>query len=202
MTVTCCHPRRARAGRPADLAGRRMTGTVWTALAAGLVLLVGACGTSRPDIGSAKGCPEVGILADAAKIVKFRPGGGQDLTDQLYKAEIETVGLGCDERRDEIVLTLNVAMNAELGPASAGDRRHALRFFVAVLRGKEGIVKKIYRVPADFPPSSRFATIIRQIEDLSVPVEGNAAPESFEVLVGFDLLDEEINYNRSQPGFL
>ncbi|MGF1457353.1 MAG: hypothetical protein ACFB6R_18500 [Alphaproteobacteria bacterium] len=143
----------------------------------------------------------MGILADAAKVVKFQPGGSQDLTDRLYSAEIETVGLGCDPRRDELVLTLKVAMNAELGPASAGDRRHALRFFVAVLRGKEGVVKKIYRVPAQFPPSSRFATIVRDIEALPVPLEGKVDPESFEVLVGFDLLDEEIQYNRAQPGF-
>ncbi len=198
MSVTRCRRSDDARSRGASAAMRRVLSL---GLVGVLALAAAACGKNPAPRGSVRGCPEVGILADAAKITKFLPGSARDVTDTLYEADITDVSLDCDGKRDALELNLALMMTAELGPASQSSRSHSLRFFVAVLRGKEGIVKRIYRAPVEWPSDSRYAGIRHTVEGLTVPTDDSIDPESYEVLVGFDLVSDEVRYNRAQPGF-
>ncbi len=166
----------------------------------GVSLILAACGSSRPVTGAAKGCPEVAVLADAAKLVRFRPGAGRQIDDVDYQAEVTSVSLGCKKKGKALELDMTVAMTAERS-ASGSSRVQPMRFFVAVTRGKELVSKKVFDAPAEFPRNSRFVSLTQEIEALSVPTPPKVKPTAFEVLVGFDLTREEVNYNRSARGF-
>ena len=58
-----------------------------------LTLLVSSCSWFRKE--EPRACPRLGIVADAADLVRYREGGGRDITDQLFTARVGDVAGNC-----------------------------------------------------------------------------------------------------------
>lgn len=142
-------------------------------------------------------CPTVGVLNETDHVTLLS-GTGADLTDVVAKAEIGKVVSTCKYDVDESTITVDIAFNgtAELGPASS-TRALTLKTFVAVTRRYDAFDKKqVYEVPVVFEPGQRQVHFVKTVEGTILPYGGRADGSIYQLLVGFQLTPEQLEYNR------
>ncbi len=160
-----------------------------------MAVLIAACTPSAPP----PACPRAAILSELATVTKFRSGPARDLTDVTAQGEIFDILVGCKYDRQGVTVDLQLAIRAQRGPADQ-TRRAQLEFFVAVADAQRNILNK-----AVFPAVFEFRegqTTVARVEELE-PVIPRATAETgptYEILVGFQLTPDEIEWNRRARG--
>ncbi|HUN51988.1 MAG TPA: hypothetical protein VMU42_12760 [Candidatus Sulfotelmatobacter sp.] len=149
-----------------------------------------------------KVCPRVSILADAAQMTDYRPGGGRDVTDIVFQGEVSSVSAECKYDKDDKVINMTTTLTlvAERGAAPLkGDVN--LPFFVAVIDRKTQKVlnKNIFQSPVPFPPGHRRSGVSEEISE-RIPVTAGHTIVDYEILVGLQLTEEQLEINRKQQG--
>ncbi len=168
----------------------------WLALAAAAILLSG-CGlfdnTPPPP------CPRISILRDAERVTLFRAGAGRDVSDIEFEAEIGEIRAACEIKGKQVAVRTQVAIFAARGAASAG-KPLALAFFVAITDpGGRIIAKEVFESPFEFKANQQRAGVTEEI-DQAIPLAGQVQAEDYDILVGFQLSAEQLEYNRrSRP---
>jgi hypothetical protein len=145
-------------------------------------------------------CPPAGVLADAVAVNKLRPGapvtGIQDPSNVIYSAEIARPEMECDFDRRALTLSVDLSFNirAMRGAAEAADP--PLEFFVSIIDLDENVlVKNVYRYQPNFG-TNRAIQWKQTIDDLVVPLEMDHRPGDYEIIIGFQLTQDELAYNR------
>ncbi|WP_233350387.1 hypothetical protein [Henriciella barbarensis] len=177
---------------------------VLAVLAAGLMLA--ACGSnpltraldSRQNAGP---CPPVAALYDASRIVEFS-GDTNSFHEITYTGEITGVDLVC-RYLDDQPMRAEVEIDFAFGKGPQADsNRHTYRYWVAVTRRSSKVLAKQY-----FTVDANFAgnTIDGRrevVQDILVPrADETISGSNFEVIVGFDLTDEQLAFNREGRRF-
>lgn len=174
-----------------------------SAMALGLGLATAAC-SSLPDVPNPfedtpnpGPCPAAFALYDASRLVEL---AGEDVTYEnvAFTGEFERVHSFCEYSDDDpIIADLEVDLGFGRGPAAQGDR-HTYTIFVAVTRSETTVIER-----QEFPIEVRFdddedRTYIRQRFDrIEIPrAHENISGSNFEILVGFVLTDEQLEFNR------
>lgn len=165
--------------------------------------LIAACSNSvteafdsRQNVGP---CPPAGSIYESARIVELN--GGEQYNNITYTGEITGVEMFCRYAgTDPIDAELQLDFAFGKGPA-AGANAHTYPFFVAVTR-RDGTVlaKQVYTIDARFddgPIDGISETIALTIPRADETISG----ANFEVLVGFDLTDEQLAFNRAGKRF-
>ena len=162
----------------------------WTYLL-GLLLTLGACAS---DQGPRLPCPQLIMLRDSDRVVKFI-GTGRDLTDVEYEAAIRSPTLAC--RYDDGVLEALVTVNlvALRGPAD-DDRGAHLAYFVAVAdRDQKIIVREEFPVEIKFEGNRTRVGVTEEVEP-RIPLHAEETGADYQVFVGLRLTPDELRYNR------
>ncbi|MEQ8267221.1 MAG: hypothetical protein RH982_08490 [Parvibaculum sp.] len=142
-------------------------------------------------------CPAVGVLNETDHVTLLS-GKGTDLTDVVAKAEIGKVVSKCSYNIDESTIVVDIAFDgiAELGPA-ATSRDLKLNTFVAVTRRFNTFDKKqVYDVPVTFEPGQRQIRFVKTVDGTILPYGDDADGRIYQILVGFQLTPEQLEYNR------
>lgn len=142
-------------------------------------------------------CPAVGVLNETDHLTLLS-GSGTDLTDVVARAEIGKVVSKCEYDVEASTITVDIAFDgiAELGPA-ANARALNLKTFVAVTRRFNSFDKKqVYEVPVVFEPGQRQVRFVKTVEGTVLPYGGRADGSIYQILVGFQLTPDQIEYNR------
>jgi hypothetical protein len=169
-------------------------------IAGGVALLLAGCGERAPrDLleGARAPCPQIGVIADAADLTRFRAGGGSDLTAMVVNAQVSGFQAKCDyaPKREGLVVTLTPSFSAERGPAAAGPALD-IPYMVAVVGESEQVLSRAeYALRVTFPPN--VAKVKSTGEELSITLTGGVPEASARrVLIGFVLSPEELANNR------
>lgn len=170
------------------------------------VLLVSGCGSSQaPDL--AGRCPRVSLLADAAALTQFAPGPGRDLTDVDYQAEFTDLQAECQvmEGRGNdriVVVTVAPVMSVVRGPAN-DDRQAEFSYLVSVI-GLDDSILNVQRFPIAVNFPGNLTRIIVTDDDppvtVRIPLTQSTAGRQYDILVGFQLTPDELEYNRRRDG--
>lgn len=153
------------------------------------------------DAENAGPCPTIGVLNDASRVVEFAE-GQERYASVAWTAEFWGVrGLCRYIGDDPIVMNLEATFGAGRGPAARGDR-HTYRYWVAVTRrDRLPLAKQYFEVTVDFDGADR-ERVTHVVERIVIPrANGNVSGANFEVLVGFDLNDQQLAYNRAGKRF-
>lgn len=173
-------------------------------LAAGLMLA--ACGSnpisraldSRQNAGP---CPPAAALYDASRIVEMTEGGTR-FSDITYTGEITNVNVICRYVEDQPVRAeLQIDFAFGKGP-QATSNSHQYQYWVAVTRRSSKVLAKEYfAVDADFGGSTVDGS--REVlQDIIIPrADDTISGANFEIVVGFQLTDEELAFNREGRRF-
>lgn len=157
-----------------------------------LALVLSSCSSSRKD---PRACPRLGVVADAADLVRYRAGEGRDLTDQVFSARIGDVVGSCRFDKASANVDMRVSIVAERGPAMTRADAAEVEYFVAVTGpGDQILAKETFRTRLDFANRNRTGVA----EELSqrIPLPAGSDPAAYSILVGFQLTPEELSQNR------
>jgi hypothetical protein len=161
------------------------------------IAALAACSAPKPTE-FAPSCPRVVVVADAADLSRYRPGGGQDLTDLVLDGRILPPKGSCErEDRDNVRTNLNVDLQLLRGPASRG-RAAPISYFVAVRDGDRLIDKQVYNLTVTFPENQDQMRITGPLTSMLLPVNKEKAAAAYDVLVGFQLSPDELAVNRQR----
>jgi hypothetical protein len=159
-------------------------------IVAALVLL-SSCNRTPPA------CPRATIIGDGSSVTKFREGPGRDLTDVVAEGQIVDVAVECGYDRSGVDVALQVAITATRGPADRS-RNAEFAYFVAITDAQRNILaKEVFQVRFEFPPNQQRVGQVDEIEP-RIPLKDRAEGVSYQIVVGFQLTPEEIEWNRTQ----
>lgn len=165
--------------------------------------LLAACSNSvtdafdtRQNVGP---CPPAGSIHESARMVGLK--GGESYNNITYTGEITGVELFCRYAgSDPIDAEVELTFAFGKGEAASGDS-HRYPFFVAVTRRNGTVLaKQSYAVDVDFdgePVRARTERVAVTIPRADETISG----ANFEVLVGFELTEAQLAFNRAGKRF-
>ena len=170
--------------------GPRWTGALFGLAAAG-------CAT---NVAEQQPCPVALVVQPASEVTQFLPGPGRDLTDVVLEAKLAGVDGFCEfdleeDGSGEVAVDMQVVFEAARGPAN-DTRSGRFTYFVALVDKDEQVLRKpLFDADLEFPPN---ASRIRFADNITVDFQlqpGEPAVD-YNILVGFQLTGEEVQYNR------
>ncbi|MEQ8405164.1 MAG: hypothetical protein RKE49_08705 [Oceanicaulis sp.] len=167
-------------------------------------LTLAGCQSVRDTLGEPEPnpgpCPNALALYDAHRLVQIN--GDETLYENVgFTGEILNVVSRCrytNREASPIDMELGVRMAFGRGPAAQG-ATHTYDLFVAVTGFDSAVIEKqVFPVTVEFRPGQERVEVQEIFDPIMIP---RAAPDTsgvnFEVLVGFELTEEQLEFNRS-----
>lgn len=154
----------------------------------------------RPNAGP---CPLMGALYEASRVVEFNPAAQERYANISYTGEMRGVrGLCRYVDADPIRMQVEIDMAFGRGPAGTTGRK-TYRYWVAVARrGVAPLEKQYFNVDVEFRDGAPVLEHTETIESIVIPRANNTVSgENFEILVGFDLTPQQLQFNRDGKRF-
>lgn len=174
----------------------------WFAAATAIVILAltAACADKTPP----PACPARVFLKDASVITAFRDGPGRDITDIDYRASFFDAGGQCEYDLEEKKLTIvsQAIFEIEPGPTSEAAQIR-IPYFVAIVKKGNVLIEKqgfkeTFEAVATLPERRTTFRFQDAAIDIELPIGGDIDPREIEIMFGFQLTEEQLNYNRAQ----
>lgn len=148
-------------------------------------------------------CPRASILSEASHIVSFRDGGGRDLTDIKLEGDITSIDSSCKYIQSNTMIDMTVTVNIGVsrGPALAVGQADKVTYFVTVIDrlNQQVLNKATFDLPVKFPSGrTRLATGDNEQIGQRIPVKQGRTGADYEVIVGFQLTPEALDFNRKR----
>ncbi len=142
-------------------------------------------------------CPQTGILRDGADLTRFR-GTGTDLKDMVVDGPITGLTGKCKlDDQTHLRTTISVGMDLTRGPANTA-RTQDVAYFVSVTKGSTILDKKVFTLPVVFPRNTDTLRVSGDPVDLVLPVDDKVTGASYRILIGFQLTERELDFNRNR----
>ena len=155
---------------------------------------------NRPNVGP---CPLMGVLYENARMVDFAQSDNQRYANIEYTGEMQGINGLCRYVGDDpITMSVDIDMAFGRGPAATSDRQ-TYRYWVAVVRrGRAPIEKAYFDVDVRWQRDEAVVTRRETIEQIVIPrANEEVSGENFEILVGFELTPEQLQFNREGRRF-
>lgn len=146
-------------------------------------------------------CPYVKVLYDAARYIEMGDFAQPSLASVGYTGEIEGVSSDCTYREDDpIRVDFNLLFSLGKGPTAQGDG-HTYRYWVAVTERNAAVLDKEYfDLPVNFGSSDRATA--EPGHTIVIPrAEATTSGGNFEILIGFEVSQEQAEFNRTGSRF-
>ena len=169
------------------------------ALLGALLLLPAACSSDKDLSKAALVCPVVGVLSDASVLRVFGDGAGRDQANTAYELEFMRAHLlECELKKDVMTAALRFEARARTGPA-APSSEYEYPYFVALLNPDGEVVSKTIRKgTVKFKSGKTGAFFAQEYDDIEFTVPEGKDGLGFEILIGFQLTREQIEFRRAQ----
>lgn len=146
-------------------------------------------------------CPVAFSLYEASRFVEFH--GSESYVNVGFTAEINKVRSLCRYVGKQPIradLALDIAFGR--GPAADGDTA-TYQYFVAVTRKDiEVIEKEIFPITVTFPQGVNVVELTENVGEIIIPrANENTSGANFEIIIGFELTEEQIAFNAEGKRF-
>ena len=165
-------------------------------LAAVGLLSLSACGSDDDRLVV---CSRAGVLYDASRLTLFGPGERTE-ANIAYDAEITNARVRCEYDGTQVVSKISFDIQAAAGPA-ATSAKQSFRYFVAVTELNQRVLDKRYQVWDAELPAGQVVRVTREIPNIAFSYARLGRADLYEILVGFDLTQDQLAYNRSISPF-
>jgi hypothetical protein len=145
----------------------------------------------------APACPQPRFVQPLADLVRFRPGGGQDLTDLVLQGRMLRVNGKCayGDSQTQLATTVSVVVDLQRGVAMQG-RQADVPIFVAIVDGDTVSDKHIYTLHVEFPSNVDRTTTTSPEIDMTLPISATKSGAAYGIIAGFQLTPEELAVTR------
>ncbi len=172
-------------------------------LALSALIVLAACQKGPEKLPPA--CPVIKIVQDLSELTLFKDGLGRDLTDVTLEARVVEFGGFCDtdidedDRTGEVDVDMQVLFEATRGPAST-EREGSLTYFIAIADTKDNVlVRKTFDFTFEFEGNRNRIGITEELSQ-NIPLKAGQAGEDFQILIGLQITDGQLRYNRAKRG--
>lgn len=167
-------------------------------------LALAGCSTVRDTLSEPEPnpgpCPNALALYDAHRLVEIQ--GDSSVYDNVgFTGEILNVASNCrysDRNADPIDMEMAVRLAFGRGPAAQGMTK-TYDMFVAVTRTDRVVIdRQVFPITVTFEPGQDRVEVIEEFNSISLPrSSATTSGSNFEILIGFELTDEQLEFNRS-----
>ena len=166
----------------------------WAVHAVCAVGFLSACSSGTP----VPPCPQVRFDSTTSTLTKFRGGSGHTFSDVEYEVRFLGYEGVCDFNDDGVDVIMDIVMEVASGPA-AKSGRIPIYYFVAVPQYyPKPAGKKIISVKHDLKAGTgRRAQVEENGVRVSLPLDSGEPAAAYEVYVGLQLTQDQLDYNRS-----
>jgi hypothetical protein len=168
-----------------------------TLVALGVALLTAATLTAdakgKPSA-SAGACPHLGLLADTNRLTEF-----DGSTNVQFNATIGGEASQCVVKDRIVHLRLKFKVTGTLADNAKRDTRK-VPYFVAVMQGSQVLAKQVYSVDVPFSGNARTVSVEERVNRVDIPIGQGWASDDYEVMLGFQLTHDQVDYNRKNAG--
>ena len=163
-----------------------------------LSLSLGGCSWFHHKAATAEpppSCPVVAVLPQLAQASQFL-GSGTGYSDVTYTASLSGVSSRCSFERHGILVDASFKLMAQQGPRGQGGTVD-FPYFVAILDPAGTVLTKTeFSAPLSLTPLQARTGSKESLHDY-VPLDDKAAAGGYSVVIGFQLDDRQIGFNRS-----
>lgn len=148
-------------------------------------------------------CPLMAVLYDNSRVVDFAAPNQERYANIEFTGEMQGIsGLCRYVDADPITMSVEIQMAFGRGPAATSDRQ-TYRYWVAVTRrGVAPIEKAYFDIDVRWDRGEAVVTRTETIERIVIPrATADLSGENFEVLVGFEVTPEQLEFNRDGRRF-
>lgn len=145
-------------------------------------------------------CPDVRIVDELANLTEFS-GDGPETTENLVSTVyLNKVESGCEFSQKNVTIDLKLEFAGNLGAKAKtqpSDKPFfAYPFFIAVLNANDEILaKEVFSASMSYSRAEERHTYYESLRQI-IPFEDEAAARNYKVLVGFQLTQDQLAYNR------
>ena len=169
----------------------------------GLGLLALGLAACSADEGPPPPCPDIYIVADTAKLTRFKPGPGRDIIDMRHEEEMVGFGQSCEYDTDasgagEVVVAVAPTIVSRRGPANTSGESE-FEYFVAITDSQKNI-----REQARFPVKLVYPSNVPQLRwqrpnphNLILPLKAGETGRNWRIYLGLQLTRDEVEYKRN-----
>lgn len=158
---------------------------------------------AAPALASTSGhCPEVRIVPDLNQVHQFVDPSAMVTEQSVSSIHLAGVQSACSIAQNKPAIDMTLAFEGSTGPkarAKPNDKpRFAYPYFVALTNQQGNIIsKEIFAVTMAYDNDENKLNHTETIRQL-LPTTG-ADQKDYKILIGFQLTDQELAYNRAMP---
>jgi hypothetical protein len=143
-------------------------------------------------------CPNVAVLEQASSLTAFLP-GRQDVAAEITQAQVTGVAGSCtlEKKSNVLRVTFQAGFSVTNGPANT-NQTLVLPYIVSQSQDDTILSMENYSIPLTFNGNASTAAATSKPITLKFP--NNRETQQTEILVGFHLTQDELNYNASHQG--
>jgi hypothetical protein len=185
--------------RDSRITGFSMIKKVALALSGLTLLTLAGCGwNEKPGVITA--CPRIGVLYDAARKTEFASGSSTEISNLAFDAEVSDAFTDCEYEGDQVISNIEFALDMWAGPAARNAEKD-FTYFVAITELNQRVITKEYFTYRANFENARRVYDIQEIKNISIPYKRLGRGDLYEILIGWDLTPEQIEYNRTHTPF-
>ncbi len=147
-------------------------------------------------------CPFVKVLYDAARYQEFKDNKESTQAAQ-WTGEINGIASDCAYKgTDPIKVAMDISFSLGRGDAAVGQSK-VYHYWIAVTeKDRTVLAKQEFELPVTFADGEPKIDVNTRIEDIVIPRANiTVAGSNFEVLVGFDVTPQMVEFNREGKHF-
>ena len=145
-------------------------------------------------------CPDVKVLAELKSVSQFRAGGAGEDTQKIAAASLDNIAATCTVAPRSVTLEISLNFTGNLGAAGVSDlngqANYTYPYFLTVISPKGEILSKdVFALAMAYDKNNMS---IRKQERLrqTIPLLDGQTANMFQIVAGFQLSAEELEYNR------
>lgn len=150
-------------------------------------------------------CPQVKVLGDVSRLAQYE-NPEKPLPDQLVtETFLNNISAGCKIGPSSVTLDLTLDFVGKLGPQGVKDTmieaNYSYPYFLTVVDPSGAIIAKdVFAISLTYHKGETETTKQDQLRQ-TIPLPAGSNANQFQVIAGFQLSEEELQYNRlATPG--
>lgn len=147
-----------------------------------------------------EGCPDATVVNDLSALHRFVDMSSPSEKSSISNVTITDIANGCRYKDDNIVVEMNIRFQGEAGERArirdTDKPSFSYPYFVAVTSPHGTILsKEVYALTMSYDEDENEIVHTEQIRQI-IPLDGDIYGPDHSILVGFQLTEQELAYNR------
>jgi hypothetical protein len=147
-------------------------------------------------------CPFVKVLYDAARFHEFKD-DREAMNAAQWTGEIQGVSSDCAYRSDEpISVEMLIGFSLGRGPEAEGETKNFPYWVAVTEKDRTVLARQDFTLPVTFAPGETVKNVQIILENIVIPrAAAQVSGSNFEILVGFEVDERMIAFNRDGKHF-